>query len=297
MTRVLEWRQLHRSDLSQLGELAGRCVRADGGSTEAGTEEFIGRCYLLPGKQTIGALDSAGRVVAAAAVRACDGRLDAAGQVDPAWRGRGLGRRLLDWTISQRREARTLRVLTEAVTPAAERLYARYALVRAYAEDVMRRDLDAPLPALRPPPGITFVPWSAPIVPVFFGAYRASFADASPADGAAAPPLWTFREWVNWTVEEAFRPELSLLATTGGGPAGFVTCTPDWILQVGVAPAWRGQGLGSALIVAALRAMRSAGATECHLEVNVTNPRAATLYRRLDFVTVGRRARYETQPS
>ena len=39
--------------------------------------------------------------------------------------------------------------------------------------------------------------------------------------------------------------------------------------------------------------MRAAGETSITLNVNIYNPRAATLYRRLDFTRIGRRARYQ----
>jgi ribosomal protein S18 acetylase RimI-like enzyme len=39
--------------------------------------------------------------------------------------------------------------------------------------------------------------------------------------------------------------------------------------------------------------MRAAGETGITLNVNVNNPHAIELYRRLGFVTAGRRARYQ----
>jgi mycothiol synthase len=46
-------------------------------------------------------------------------------------------------------------------------------------------------------------------------------------------------------------------------------------------------------MTSALDRMRTAGDTEALLDVNVNNPEAAALYRRLGFGVVGRRARYE----
>jgi ribosomal protein S18 acetylase RimI-like enzyme len=43
--------------------------------------------------------------------------------------------------------------------------------------------------------------------------------------------------------------------------------------------------------------MRAAGETSITLNVNVNNPRAAALYRRLGFIGVGRRARYQAPAS
>jgi mycothiol synthase len=42
--------------------------------------------------------------------------------------------------------------------------------------------------------------------------------------------------------------------------------------------------------------MRSAGESSVTLNVNIDNPRAAALYRRLGFTRIGGRARYRTGP-
>jgi ribosomal protein S18 acetylase RimI-like enzyme len=84
-----------------------------------------------------------------------------------------------------------------------------------------------------------------------------------------------------------------VIATVPGrGDIGFVTAAVGWIVQVGVVPAARGEGLGAALIREALTRMQDDGATEAWLDVNVNNP-AAKLYERLGFRHQGRRARYQ----
>lgn len=287
MAATLRWRELEARDVPLLAALAGRCLRADGGSPDAATASFVDRSYLLPGKSTLGAVEPGGQVVAAAAARRNQDRLDAVGQVDPAWRGRGLGRELFGWTCAQGGDACTLRILTEAVTPAAERLYARYHLVQVFAEDVMRRDLTVPLPDIPLPAGVAVEAWSDRVVADFFAAYAGSFGDRPGFPG------WTLEQWVAWTVDEEFRPDLSMVARSADGPVGFLTCTADLIVQVGVRPDWRGRRLGAALVAGTLATMRATGTTQCHLDVNVDNPGAARLYRRLGFVPIGRRARYE----
>lgn len=307
--RALTWRSLGPHDIGPLAQLVARCARYDGGSPDTATESFAERCYLSPGKQTWAAFDAEGRIVAAAAARPTtpaaagpasgggpapagpdERRLDAVGQVDPAWRGRGLGGALLDWSFSQAGDATVVRILTEAVTPGAERLYARHGLTRVFAEDVMRRELTDPLRARANPAGSRFEPWTDPAVPDFFAAYHAAFADRP------GYPGWTLQQWVDWTVDEDFRADITQLARTSvGEPVGFVTCTSDWIIQLGVAPSWRGRGLGAALLSGTLSAMRADGGERCYLDVSVDNPRAAQLYRRLGFVVTGRRGRYERQ--
>jgi ribosomal protein S18 acetylase RimI-like enzyme len=58
----------------------------------------------------------------------------------------------------------------------------------------------------------------------------------------------------------------------------------------------RGKDIGARLVTEAIRHMSSAGETTVTLNVNVNNPHAAALYRRLGFVLTGRRARYEILP-
>ena len=64
------------------------------------------------------------------------------------------------------------------------------------------------------------------------------------------------------------------------------------ILTVVVDPAWRGAGVGRALVASALRAAADAGARAMFLEVAEGNPAALSLYRRLGFIKVGERPGY-----
>jgi ribosomal protein S18 acetylase RimI-like enzyme len=79
------------------------------------------------------------------------------------------------------------------------------------------------------------------------------------------------------------------------GDAGFVTAAVGWIVQVGVVPGARRRGLARALVTEALRRMTAAGEPEAWLNVNVNNPGAAALYRRLGFADRGQRARYTNE--
>lgn len=64
------------------------------------------------------------------------------------------------------------------------------------------------------------------------------------------------------------------------------------VLLVTVAPARRRGGGGSALVGAALGRARREGLVAVHLEVRASNEPALALYRRHDFLAVGRRPRY-----
>ena len=92
--------------------------------------------------------------------------------------------------------------------------------------------------------------------------------------------------------EDDFRPEMSLLAYCDDLPVGLIVCAERWIAQFGVRPEWRERGIGSALIVEALRRFQAAGDDHVLLSVNVNNPRAARVYARLGFECVGRRGCY-----
>jgi mycothiol synthase len=305
----LTWRALEPEDLGLIAALAAACLEVDGGLPLAATEPFVRRRYMQESpRATIGAFDASGRLVASAAAQPAhtddECRAAIVGQVHPEARGRGLGHFLMSWSVAQAGallagcpadRPRALHLLTEGLTAAAERLYARYGFAQQFAEDVMRRDLSEPLPEAPLPSEIALATWTPALAPRFFEAYDASFRDRPGFPG------WSAERWIAWVAEdEEFRPELSLLATDPSLPlgaggrrsVGFIVCSDEWIVQVGTRPEWRGRGLGSALVVEALRRWRAAGGQRMLLDVNANNPTAARVYARLGFAVIGRRARY-----
>jgi ribosomal-protein-alanine N-acetyltransferase len=82
----------------------------------------------------------------------------------------------------------------------------------------------------------------------------------------------------------------------GDDPAGVLICRTiageAEILTVGVAPWARRQGVGLALMTAAIGVAREMGAQAMFLEVDVGNAPAVTLYERLGFVRAGLRKGY-----
>lgn len=293
----LTWGPLGAADAADVAGLAERCHAADGGVAEVTI-----RRYAEPGAITTGGRTGSGALAASAVVRRVGERAVVSGLVDPTYRAQGIGGRLLDWALGA---ASTMTmgagdaggaggpvtgvtVETEALTPAAERLFASRGLRPVFAEDVMRFDLAATEPPAIPmPPGIRLAGWSPETAGRFFAVYEAAFRDRPGFPG------WPAERWVAWTAgDDEFRPEWSVLAVDGGADAGFVTCADGWIVQVGVRPEWRGRGLGAALVVEALRRMRAAGANTALLDVNANNP-AAALYARLGFTVLARRAKFE----
>jgi mycothiol synthase len=274
-------------DRAALVALAERCHAADGGLPEITISRFAAE-----GAITTGGRMATGELVAAAAVRRLAPGAAVIGLVDPAHRGRGIGGALLDWALDTAATADTdaggVTVETEALTEAAERLFASRGLRQVFAEDVMRFDLaSAEPPAVPLPAGLALHEWTPDLAARFFAAYEAAFRERP------AFPGWPAERWVAWTAgDEEFRPQWSLLAAGPGGDAGFITSADGWIVQVGVVPSWRGRGVAGALVAEVLRRMRAAGADKALLDVNVDNP-AARVYTRLGFTTIGRRAKFQ----
>lgn len=271
-------------------------------------------------------------------------RLFLSGGVRPDWRGRGLGRRMLDWQVTRaeamHREIRpSLPALVEAGGVDRDDSKGRvlrkagFAPVRWWYE--MARDLSAPLPEADPlPSGMEvagFIPsWTETVR----HAHNEAFADHW-GTVEVDEHVWAQR----FSAAQGFCPSLSLVALDsgrgggrgdgegdgrGGGEVGAGTGTEvggrvggevaayllSFVHQaeiaamgvptahvgyLGTRPAWRGRGLGSALLSVAMRAYRDAGYTVARLVVDTENGSGALdIYRQAGFevdrrwVTYGR---------
>ncbi len=91
-----------------------------------------------------------------------------------------------------------------------------------------------------------------------------------------------------------------LVAVAGDEVAGYAiahaAADEGEILNLGVAPARRRQGIGAELVRAMMDALRARGARAVYLEVRDSNTAARALYERLGFREVGRRSRYYRRP-
>lgn len=182
----------------------------------------------------------------------------------------------------------------EDVTDELVDAYRARGLVLVFAEEVMRYDLTASLPRISAP-AVVYHTWDAESRQRFFAVYTAAFRERP------GFPNWSAEQWLSWVADDpTFRPDLSFLATRGAEAIGFVTNAESeedpqhtgYLIQVGVTPNWRGQGLGAALTRQALAAWRAAGKSAMLLHVNCNNSGALHLYQRLGFLTIRRRGKF-----
>lgn len=304
----LIWRPITRDDLTELVNLAKTCYLSDGGlHFMVEPDEIISRFFPDEPGATIGALNADGQLVACntISVSGDSSRLRATivGYVRPDMRGRGLGIYLMRWSQVQAEsllaeaaaDQRMLQIRTESLTEPAHRLYLAQGFESVFDELVMRRDLHQPLPDQPLPDGVTLTAWQPEVAEEFYQAYYAAFRERPGFPGLSAA------EWIARVTENDHVPEWSLLARAGGVPLGFVIGNTDlttdppggFVWQIGVIPAARRRGLGSALLVETMRRMQAAGAPWADLTVHTNNPGAIQTYVQLGFATIGRRARYE----
>lgn len=301
----LVWREITREDLSLLVDLEAKSHAVDGGLTFLKGSAILSKSYFpeTPGA-SIGAFTEDGSLAASTSVHWVSeedpSNVRIVGQVRPAWRNKGVGAYMMNWSCVQAQSLCKvtseshclLQIITESLTEAARHLYIQNGFSLAMEELVMHRGLDLPLPDLPLPPDVTLRNWEPDLSNQFFEAYQASFRERPGFPG------WSATEWIGGSFDDDdFRPEWSLLASADEVPVGFINAFAGnpggFVGQMGVIPGHRRSGLGSALLVEAMDRMRDAGENEVQLTVNVNNPGAIKAYQQLEFKTVGRRASYE----
>jgi ribosomal protein S18 acetylase RimI-like enzyme len=291
------WRSLSSDDNAALSAQQAACYTAD--SYYALPLEWD---YVKAIAESTDSLCAAHdeNIVAAGWLRERDGLLHLRGLVQPEFRGQGLGTRLLEWAETTARDPKAtgIRIQNEALTEQADALYRQRGFDCIFAEEIMTRDLTAVLPKVTFLEGIALQNWSAETAPHFYAAYLDAF---STRPNFSAPPL---DEWISDHAEDDdCRPDLSYVAMSDGQSLGYIlSAVADnlnvwnercgYVDQVGVIPTARGQGLGFALTALAMQGMKREGLSHARLHVNVNNPGAIGVYRKLGFATAGRRARY-----
>jgi ribosomal protein S18 acetylase RimI-like enzyme len=229
-------------------------------------------------------------------------RADMLGGVVPAWRGRGLGRDLLDWQL--RRGAG----IHDAMAPDREwhlhfgastddtdalRLYRRFGLTAIrYWFEMVAPTVGVPDPAA--PHGVDIVDYAPGREIELYQAHEETFADhwGHQDHGAEA--------WLARSVRSGrFLPELSRFALAGEAIAGYVlayrSALPGrgYIGQVGVRRPWRRRGVAGAMLVRVLGAYADAGFGTVSLGVDAQNPTGAVgVYERVGFTVESRGVTY-----
>ena len=258
-----------------------------------------------------------GRVVAYARVEWNDSNdgerwYEAVGIVQPEWRRRGIGRRLLAWSETRRTEiaaghaaageapdrtrALTTFIFDRDVGGRVLLERAGYTSFRRFAS-MRRADVDD-IPVTPLPDGIETRP---------IGRDRAALRQVFDADVEA------FRDHFGWSegTDEAFEefigydnvdPALWVVAFDGDEVAGAVLAgihvdadgeRSGWLDSIFTRRPWRQRGLARALIGRSLVVLREAGMTSASLGVDLTNPhQALALYESCGFATVSSSTAY-----
>ena len=111
-----------------------------------------------------------------------------------------------------------------------------------------------------------------------------------------APPLVQVERFVADNIAQG---HVQVLALVGPTVVGWADILPGWTetvahvgkLGMGLLPAFRGIGLGTQLLSAAIAKAREQGISRIELGVRIDNAAAAALYRKLGFVEEGYRRR------
>ena len=152
----------------------------------------------------------------------------------------------------------------------------------------MEADLrDLPPPSL--PPGFHWLPWGDEQLAAHAEVLYDSFHQE--IDAVVFPSLGSPDGCVTlMTVVSRrlnFLAEATWLVVGPAGPCGAIQGLHERgvgaIQNVGVSPAWRGRGIGEALVLQTLHGFRRAGLARGLLEVTAQNEIAQRLYRRLGF--------------
>lgn len=308
-TGALTWRALTRADAPALTRAYSAIEAVDDTGehyAEQDLRELLEEASVDLDRDTLAALGPDSELVAfarvhgSAEVRDVD-RIYAEGAVLPAARGRGLGRRLLQW--AQERAAALHRERHPDVPGAVcvdvhERNAGKQALVRAGGYEATRwwhkmtRALaHPPLDVPPTPPGLALAAYTANRDEAVRQAHREAFA----GHWGATPP--DEERWSRWyTGAQNFRPDVSrlvldrdevvayLLTYFWEADAAATGVREAFVGQLGVRPAWRRRGLGELLLAAAHEAYRDAGYGRSVLTVDTGNETGALrLYERAGY--------------
>jgi len=305
---MLTVRTYQEGDIPALVELVNEADALDGherGTSKTELTERFGRPRFHPTENAF-VWEEEGRLVAYGTVSLGDGEetreFYTRGLVHPDWRGRGVGRQVLERLIARCVERRRAEVTAPTVyvragcePDEADRvaLYEGFGMepVR-YFIDMVHERVQGDLPALVVPEGIELRPYR-------FGVDdRAAWA----ADVEAFRDHWGFHgeypfaEYEYWVSRSTFRPELGTVAWAGDEVAGILlnevneqenarTGRKEGIFEtLAVRRPFRRRGLGTALLVRGLQLMQAQGMESVALGADSANLTGAVrIYKRVGF--------------
>ncbi|MEE6281164.1 GNAT family N-acetyltransferase [Georgenia sunbinii] len=312
----LTWRPLAADDAAALHALAQRCEAVDEPlmrTSPLDAEKILTRPAATA--DSLGGFDGAGQLRAAAFVHSPLGdettaRVFISASIDPTWRGRGVGRALLEWQDGRARQI--LATLDQALPGRIgayidehlhdrRRLYAAAGFSPKRTFRQMRRPLSGgPEPVPAPvPEGIEIRGWDPEIDDAVRVAHNEAFQD----------------HWGSQPVSEEswssslsdIEPGWSMVAvdTSSGEVAGYaLTARHDYQWPalghsegftelIGVRRPYRGGGLARALLGTVLVALHRDGVDVAGLDVDDANPSGAhRFYERMGYEAGGARILY-----
>jgi len=255
-------------------------------------------------RDTLGGFDADGVLSAWSQVTTAPGdttivRAFVFGGVHPRLRGSGIGSAMVAWQTGRARQLLAasgkevpgrIAAYVDDTAPDSAEVYraAGYTPIRYYVE--MQRALDVEVPARAAPDGVRIAPWTPERDEDVRLAHNETFADHWGSQPRTAA------EWAQGRGQ--FAPTWSRVAVdeATGQVAGYVLShryEEDWPVLghssgytdlLGVRRAWRGRGLGVALLAAAMQSYRDDGIEYAEIGVDTANPSGAHgMYASLGF--------------
>jgi GNAT superfamily N-acetyltransferase len=280
------WRRraTRREDAPAIAELVTALDLAILGRSDYSLDELQDEWRELDVEHDSWVVEGGGRIAGFGSVEEHDGHWRVDAYVDPAAWGRGIGRLLVE-ELEAEAISRGARRVENAVLLRdlrAQELLAScgYREIRRFQH--MRIELDAEPPAPGWPDGLTYGRFDEVDAEAFHAALEDAFADHWEWKALA------FADWRRLELErEGYTPELWSVVRAGDEIVAGTVCLPDrlgagWVARVFTRRAWRGRGVGEALVRQAFRDFWERGQPVIGLGVDAQSTTGANrLYERL----------------